>query len=127
MSTQTKSSRAAPSSSDMSVVKVRRSALRLTRSARPGSWIVTSPRESESTFSWRMSRATTGWPSSAKQAAVTRPTQPTPITPTGSRNSLILYSFFFLILVLGMITSADRAIPTIWSLVKVCSRSLETQ
>ena len=46
-----------PSSSDMSVVKVRRSALRRTRSARPGSWIVTSPRASESTFSWRMSRA----------------------------------------------------------------------
>ncbi len=74
-----------------------------------------------------MSRATTWWPSSAKQAAVTRPTQPTPITPTGSRCSLILYSFSFFGLFLGMITSADRAIPIICSLVSVCSRSLEIQ
>ena len=29
---------------------------------------------------------TTSWPSSAKQAAVTRPTQPTPMTPIGSRS-----------------------------------------
>src|SRR4051812_25903452 len=28
-----------------------------------------------------MSTATTGWPISAKQAALTRPTQPTPMTP----------------------------------------------
>jgi hypothetical protein len=67
----------------MSVVKVIRSAFRWISSVRPGSWIVSSPRESDSTFSGRMSRAITGWPSSAKQAAVTRPTQPTPITPTG--------------------------------------------
>src|SRR3954451_22932786 len=32
-----------------------------------------------------MSRTCTSWPSSAKQAAVTRPTQPAPITPMGSR------------------------------------------
>src|SRR3954447_24915365 len=32
-----------------------------------------------------MSRTWTSWPSSAKQAAVTRPTQPAPITPMGSR------------------------------------------
>src|SRR5215216_3840332 len=44
----------------------------------------TSPLCSDSTFSSTMSRAMTGWPSSAKQAAVTRPTQPTPITPIGS-------------------------------------------
>src|SRR5688500_20344298 len=31
-----------------------------------------------------MSRATTGWPSSAKKAAVTSPTQPAPTTPSGS-------------------------------------------
>src|SRR3982751_2042239 len=31
-----------------------------------------------------MSRAQTSCPSSAKQAAVTRPTQPTPMTPIGS-------------------------------------------
>src|SRR6476646_9589738 len=32
-----------------------------------------------------MSRTCTSCPSSAKQAAVTRPTQPAPITPMGSR------------------------------------------
>ena len=35
-----------------------------------------------------MSRAHTSWPSSAKQAAVTRPTQPTPITPIGSFSAI---------------------------------------
>src|ERR671920_1670237 len=44
----------------------------------------TSPRASDSTFWGTMSRAQTWWPSSAKQAAVTRPTQPTPMTPIGS-------------------------------------------
>ena len=68
----------------MSVVKWRRSAFFVTSSGRPGSWIGTSPRESDSTFSGTMSRAQTSWPSSAKQAAVTRPTQPTPMTPIGS-------------------------------------------
>src|SRR3954451_19587377 len=43
-----------------------------------------SPRRSESTFSGRISRTTTRWPSSAKQVAVTRPTQPAPSTPIGS-------------------------------------------
>ena len=84
----------------MSVVKVSRSALRLSSSSRPGSWIVISPRESASTFSGRMSRAITRWPTSAKQAAVTRPTQPTPITPIGSllaahRFALPLLRFWF--------------------------------
>ena len=68
----------------MSVVKCRRSAFFVTSSDRPGSWIGTSPRASDSTFSCTMSRAQTSWPSSAKQAAVTRPTQPTPMTPIGS-------------------------------------------
>jgi SAM-dependent methyltransferase len=36
-----------------------------------------------------MSRAQTSCPSSAKQAAVTRPTQPTPITPIGSLSALM--------------------------------------
>ena len=36
-----------------------------------------------SIFAASMSRHQTSWPSSAKQAAVTRPTQPTPITPIG--------------------------------------------
>ena len=68
----------------MSVVKWRRSAFFATSSASPGSWIGTSPRSSDSIFSGTMSRAQTSCPSSAKQAAVTRPTQPTPITPIGS-------------------------------------------
>ena len=54
----------------------------------PGSWIGTSPRLRASTFAASMSMAITRWPSSAKQAAVTRPTQPTPITPM-DRSSLI--------------------------------------
>src|SRR3954454_13080055 len=36
-----------------------------------------------------MSRTYTSWPSSAKQAPVTRPTQPAPMTPMGSRESFI--------------------------------------
>src|SRR5215208_3208282 len=68
----------------MSVVKRSRSAFFATSSGRPGSWIGTSPRESDSTFSGMMSRAQTSWPSSAKHVAVTRPTQPAPTTPIGS-------------------------------------------
>src|SRR5918992_354321 len=68
----------------MSVVKWRRSEFLATSSGRPGSWIGTSPRDSDSTFSATMSRAQTSCPSSAKQAAVTSPTQPTPTTPIGS-------------------------------------------
>ena len=69
----------------MSVVKWSRSAFFATSSGRArarGS----APRRgaSASTFSGTMSRAQTSWPSSAKQAAVTRPTQPTPMTPIGS-------------------------------------------
>ena len=54
----------------------------------PGSWIGTSPPLRASTLAASMSIAITSWPSSAKQLAVTRPTQPTPITPIG-RCSLI--------------------------------------
>src|SRR5680860_63482 len=86
VSTQTNSSRASASNSSIEVVKCRRSALRRSRSSIWGSWMVTSPRASDSTFSGTMSRATTRWPSSAKQAAVTSPTQPTPTTPMLSRS-----------------------------------------
>src|SRR5215208_6564123 len=48
----------------------------------------TSPRASDSTFSWTMSRTWTWWPSSEKQAAVTRPTQPAPMTPIGWRSGM---------------------------------------
>ena len=66
-----------------------------------------------------MSRATTGWPSSAKQAAVTRPTQPTPITPIGSLSPVIASPLLRFGFCFGMITFAERAIPIIWSLVSV--------
>ena len=88
VSTQTNSSRVCSSTSAMSVVKWSRAAFFATSSGRPGSWIGTSPRVSESTFSATMSRAHTSWPSSARQAAVTRPTQPTPMTPIGSRSAM---------------------------------------
>ena len=58
----------------MSVLKWSRSAFFFTSSGSPGSWIGISPRVSDSTFSGTMSRAQTSWPSSAKPAAVTRPT-----------------------------------------------------
>ena len=68
--------------------EVSRSRFLLTSSGRPGSWIGTSPRAERVHLLRRMSRATTWWPSSAKQAAVTRPTQPTPITPIGSLSAI---------------------------------------
>ena len=111
----------------MSVVKVIRSALRWSISVSPGSWIVTSPRESASTFSGRMSRAITWWPSSAKQAAVTSPTQPTPITPTASRSLIRLCSPSSRFSLCGSITWQDSAIPIICLLVSDCCRLLEIQ
>ena len=106
----------ASSTSAISVVKVRRSALRsqelvdarlvdrhLAARERPRS----SPRSMSSAITW--------CPSSAKQAAVTRPTQPTPITPIGVARSCSavslaasrLYAF-------GTVTFCiDSAIPNI--------------
>ena len=69
----------------MEVVKLRRSECSVSSSPRPGSWIVSSPRERRATFSASTSIAQTSWPWEAKQAAVTRPTHPTPTTPIGSR------------------------------------------
>ncbi len=57
VSTQQNRSVAFEITSPMSVVKCSRSRFFVSSSARPGSWIGTSPRLSESTFSWRMSRA----------------------------------------------------------------------
>src|SRR5262245_26075774 len=71
----------------ISVVNSIRSRLARSICSSFGSWIVVSPRASAATFSATMSRAKTRWPSSAKQAAVTSPTQPTPITPIGSRSA----------------------------------------
>src|SRR5690606_9541278 len=76
----------------MSVVNSSRPALRSKSSSIPGSWIVVSPRRSVATFPSSMSIATTSWPRSAKQVAVTRPTQPTPITPMASRFSVMSLS-----------------------------------
>ena len=78
-----------------------------------------------------MSIAITRWPSSAKQVAVTRPTQPTPITPMDRS---------FAHLSLDMIAAAlatrvaqplylriDSAMPNIWPGVSTLSRVLSTQ
>src|SRR5436190_14672522 len=84
VSTQTNTSSAASAASAASSVKVSRSRFRSSRSPRPGSKKGTSPFCSRSTFSGTTSRTVTSWPSSAKQAAVTRPTQPAPKTVSGS-------------------------------------------
>ena len=95
--------------------------------SRPGSWIVTSPRESDSTFSWRMSRAIDrvaelGEAGGGDQADPADSDHPDRLSLLAHRFFPPCFGFFF-----GMITSAERAIPTIWSLVRVCSRSLEIQ
>src|SRR3990172_6991951 len=53
---------------------------RAIRSSRPGSWMGTSPRQRVSTRSSSTSTQVTRCPSSARQAAVTRPTWPAPTT-----------------------------------------------
>ena len=62
-------------------MKARRSRLRSSSSSTPGSWNGTRPDCSASIRSGTTSRITTSWPSSAKQAPVTRPTQPAPKMP----------------------------------------------
>ncbi len=92
----------------MSVVKVSRSALRAQQLVEAG--LVDrrlAARERLDLLGQRSSRATTRWPSSAKQAAVTSPTQPTPITPIGSLPAVIAASLP-LASGLGIIT-LDRA------------------
>ena len=108
----------------MSVVKCRRSAFLATSSGRPGSWMGISPRDSDSTLAATMSRAHTSWPSSAKQAAVTRPTQPTPITPIGSRSALMGPGT---LLEAQQQRRVERAIASICFSVSVCSSVLEIQ
>ena len=68
-----------------------------------------------------MSRAQTSWPSSAKQAAVTRPTQPTPMTPIGSLSSAIAAEE------LGYRARAERAMAIICFSSSVSSSVLEIQ
>ena len=84
MSTQQKSRRALASNSSIEVVKWSRSAFSVTSSERPGSWKPTSPEASLAIFASSTSIAQTSLPWEAKHAAVTRPTHPTPTTPTGS-------------------------------------------
>ena len=59
-----------------------RSAFDASSSDSLSSWNGTSPRCSESIFDETTSRITISWPSSAKHAPVTRPTQPAPKMPT---------------------------------------------
>ena len=73
------------SSSDISVVKVIRSALRRSSSSRPGSWIVVSPRESDSTFSAGCRGRSPGGP-----ARRSRPRSPGPPSRPRSLHRLAL-------------------------------------
>ena len=90
MSTQQKSSRAASITSPISVVKCEPLAVSLDQlgQARLVDRHLAAAQRLDLGSS--MSIAKTGWPSSAKQAAVTRPTQPTPMTPIGG------FSFAFM-------------------------------
>ena len=113
----------------MSVVKVRRSALRASSSSSPGSWIVVSPRESASTFS---GEDVAGDDPVAQLGEAGRRHQADPAHPDhadrlsalrhGLRAPSLRFGFLF-----GIITRADRAMPTIWSLVSDCSRLFEIQ
>src|SRR5256886_4975726 len=78
--TQTNIRFAAARSAESSV-NISRSRLRSTSSARPGSWNGTRPALSASIRGSTMSRMITGWPSSARQATVTRAAQPAPKMP----------------------------------------------
>ena len=80
MSTQTKRN-SQPATSAASSVNESRSRLRSSSAGTSSSWNGTSPRCSASIFAATTSRITTSWPSSAKQAPVTRPTQPAPKIP----------------------------------------------
>ncbi len=124
MSTQQNSRRAASSSSVISVVNVSRSRLRSTSSASPGSWIGSgAPERNDSIFSASMSTATTRWPTSAKQAAVTRPTQPTPMTPiVGFSLAFTVPGSYF-----SSSSRIEVAIESIWPSSSDCSSVLLTQ
>ena len=70
-----------------------------------------------------MSTATTGCPVSAKQAAVTRPTQPTPITPiVGFSPSFTVGDSY-----LPSYSRIEVAIESIWPSSSDCSSVLLTQ
>ena len=69
-----------------------------------------------------MSTATTGWPSSAKQAAVTRPTQPTPMTPIVGFSLAFTPGSYF-----SSSSRIEVAIESIWPSSSDCSSVLLTQ
>ena len=127
MSTQTKSSRAPSSSSAISVVKVSRSALRSSSSPRPGSWIVDlAARERLDLLRQDVAGdhpvAELGEAGGGDEADPADPDDADRLLLCAHRFALPLLRFWF-----GTFTSAERAIPIIWSLVKVLSRSLATQ
>ena len=70
--------------------KCRRSRWRATSSSSPGSQIGIRPARRASILASSMSMHQTSLPSSAKPAAVTRPTYPVPITPMGSLLALLM-------------------------------------
>src|SRR3954453_1575824 len=77
---------ASATTSATSSVNESRSPQRASSSSRPGSWIGVCPAWSSSIFSGTTSRTITRYPSSARQAPVTRPTQPAPKIPMVERS-----------------------------------------
>ena len=76
--TQTKRNPEPVTASSIESVNERRSRLRSTSSASPGSWNGIRPACSASIRSAETSRITTSWPSSARQAPLTSPAYPAP-------------------------------------------------
>ena len=118
MSTQTKRRRAPSSSASISVVKVSRSALRLSSSSRPGSWIVDlAARERLDLLGSDVARdhpvAELGEAGRGHQADPADPDHADRLSlASSSAFPFLSFGFGF-----GIITFAERAMPTIWSLV----------
>ena len=129
MSTQTKSSRARSSSSGISVVKVIRSALRRSISSRPGSWIVTSPAGERLDL---LGEDVAGDHLVAELGEADGGHQTDPAdSDYPDRLTLLAHSRTLRVSICAFasatITFADRAMPSICSLVSPCCRRLDTQ
>ena len=111
----------------MSVVKVSRSALRASSSSRPGSWIVDLPAGERldllgDDVAGDDLVAELGEAGGGDQADPADADHPDRLIPRPPPAAFLFFGFG-----LGMITSAERAMPSIWSLVSVLRRSLATQ
>src|SRR4029450_6775198 len=94
VSTHTNRSRACSTTGASSDSKCRRWEFLATSSDRPGSKIGTLPLRKSAIRCSSISRHQTSWPSSAKQAALTSPTQPTPMTPIGGGPPVLMRSAY---------------------------------